>query len=71
VTRNGASHGSTSSFGEAQQVDRFAVEADGSPRIGDVVLDPFVAHRRGEVRLAERDFWVTVAPRQPVVEGEP
>ncbi|SDF36625.1 protein of unknown function [Myxococcus virescens] len=36
-------------------------EADSNPRIGDVVMDPFAAHRRGEIRLAERDLWVTVA----------
>jgi hypothetical protein len=37
-------------------------EADVRPRIGDVLMDPFAAHRRGEVRLADRDLWVTVAP---------
>jgi hypothetical protein len=46
-------------------------EADGSPRIGDRVLDPFAVHRRGEARLAARDRWVSDAQRQPVVEGEP
>jgi hypothetical protein len=45
-------------------------EADSSPRIGDVVPDPFAAHRRGEVRLAERDLWVTVSPLQPVEAPE-
>lgn len=38
--------------------------ADSAPRIGDVVIDPFDAHRRGEIRLADRDLWVTVAPRR-------
>jgi hypothetical protein len=38
-------------------------EADRSPKIGDVVIDPFGALSRGEVRLAERDLWVTVSPR--------
>ena len=42
--------------------------ADTSPHIGDVLLDPFAAHRRGEVRLAERDLWVTVAPPHPKAE---
>ena len=41
--------------------------ADADPRIGDVLIDPFAAHRRGEVRLAEKDLWVTVAP--PVMFG--
>jgi hypothetical protein len=36
--------------------------ADTKPHIGDVLLDPFAAHRRGEVRLADRDLWVTVSP---------
>ena len=36
--------------------------ADTEPSIGDVLLDPFAAHRRGEVQLAERDLWVTVSP---------
>ena len=31
--------------------------ADTSPRIGDMLIDLFAAHRRGEVRLAERDLW--------------
>jgi hypothetical protein len=34
-----------------------------------VVVDPFAAYRRGEIRLAERDLWVTIAPRQSA-EGE-
>lgn len=41
-------------------------EADSRPRIGDVIVDPFAAYRRGEIRLADRDLWVTVSPRQPV-----
>jgi hypothetical protein len=45
-------------------------EADVKPRIGDVLVDPFAAHRPGEVRLAERDLWVTVSPRKPI-EGAP
>ena len=36
--------------------------ADESPRIGDVLIDPFGAEQRGEVRLDDRDLWVTVAP---------
>ena len=39
------------------------VQTDSSPKIGDFVIDPFAAHRRGEIRLAERDLWVKVAPR--------
>lgn len=38
------------------------IHADTAPRIGDVIRDPFAAHRRGEVRWIERDLWVTVAP---------
>ena len=40
------------------------VQTDSSPKIGDFVIDPFAAHRRGEIRLAERDLWVRIAPRQ-------
>jgi len=40
------------------------VNADQNPRIGDVVIDPFAAHRRGEIQLSDRDLWVTVAPLQ-------
>jgi hypothetical protein len=36
--------------------------ADTDPRIGDIIVDPFAAHGRGEIRLADRDLWVTVAP---------
>ena len=43
--------------------------ADTHPCISDVLIDPFAAHRRGEVRLAERDLWVKVAPPQPKAEG--
>lgn len=32
------------------------------PRIGDVLIDPFDAYRRGEVRYTDRDLWITVAP---------
>ena len=39
-------------------------KADSDPHIGDVVIDPFAAHMRGEIRLADRDLWVTVSPRQ-------
>jgi len=52
--------------GDALYVILRVFDADASPRIGDLVLDPFGAYRRGEIRLAERDLWVTVAPRQPV-----
>lgn len=45
-------------------------QADSDPRIGDVIFDPFAAHGRGEIRLADRDLWVTVAPRQMVVVDE-
>lgn len=41
-------------------------EADTNPRIGDVIFDPFAAHGRGEIRLADRDLWVTVSPPEPV-----
>jgi len=41
-------------------------DADSNPRIGDVVIDPFAAHRRGEIRLAGRDLWVTVSSRNLV-----
>jgi hypothetical protein len=30
---------------------------------------PIAAHGRGEVRLADRDLWVTVAPLQPPVSA--
>lgn len=43
-------------------------EVDTAPRIGDVIFDPFAAHGRGEVRLADRDLWVTVAPPQIAVD---
>ncbi len=43
-------------------------QADSAPTIGDVLIDPFAAHRRGEIRLAERDLWVSVA--QPVRKEE-
>lgn len=43
-------------------------KADTDPLIGDVLRDPFAAHRRGEVQLAERDLWVTVSP--PVIGSE-
>ena len=43
--------------------------ADSEPCIGDVLIDPFAAHRRGEVRLADRDLWVTVAPPQLTPDG--
>jgi len=33
-----------------------------APRIADIVVDPYGAFQRGEVRLANRDLWVTVAP---------
>jgi hypothetical protein len=46
----------------------FAV--DTAPRIGDVIFDPFAAHGRGEVRLADRDLWVTVAPPQIAVDND-
>ncbi len=36
--------------------------ADTVPCIGDALMDPFAAYRRGEVRLADRDLWVTVSP---------
>lgn len=36
--------------------------ADTTPHVGDIVFDPFAAHRRGEVRWIEKDIWVTVAP---------
>jgi hypothetical protein len=42
------------------------INALDAPRIGDVIVDPFGAHRRGEVRLAERDLWVTVSQRAPL-----
>ena len=32
------------------------------PRITDIVVDPYGAFQRGEVRLTNRDLWVTVAP---------
>lgn len=41
--------------------------ADTDPRIGDVVFDPFAAHGRGEIRLADRDLWVTVSPLDPAL----
>ena len=44
--------------------------ADSEPCIGDVLLDPFAAHRRGEVRLAERDLWVKVAAPELVLVEE-
>ena len=34
-------------------------------QIGDVIIDPFGTFRRGKVRLAERDMWVTVSPLVP------
>lgn len=37
-------------------------ETDSYPRIGDAVLNPFAAHCRGEVLLADKDLWITVAP---------
>ena len=45
-------------------------DVDSDPRIGDVIVDPFAAHGRGEIRLADRDLWVTVAPPQIAVEEE-
>lgn len=39
------------------------VQTDSRPKIGDFVIDPFAAYRRGEIRLVERDLWVRVAPR--------
>lgn len=40
-------------------------QADTTPYIGDLISDPFDAYQRDEVRLLERDFWVTVAPPDP------
>ena len=31
------------------------------PHVGDVILDPFSGLLSGEIRLAERDLYVTVA----------
>ena len=45
-------------------------KVDTAPRIGDVIFDPFAAHGRGELRLADRDLWVTVAPPQIAVDDE-
>jgi hypothetical protein len=45
-------------------------EVDIAPRIGDVIFDPFAAHGRGEIRLADRDLWVTVARAQTAVYAE-
>jgi hypothetical protein len=42
------------------------VQADSSPKVGDFVIDPFAAHQRGEIRLAERDLWVKIAPRTKI-----
>lgn len=54
---------------EAQNGEIYVIvrvfRADTTPIIGDVLLDPFAAHRRGEVRLADRDLWVTVSPPLP------
>lgn len=46
-------------------------QVDTLPRIGDVIFDPFAAHGRGEIRLADRDLWVTIAPPQRLADGEP
>lgn len=54
--------------GDAAYVIVRIFTVDTSPRVGDVIFDPFAAHGRGEVRLADRDLWVTIAP--PVVSEE-
>jgi hypothetical protein len=51
--------------GDAVYVIVRVCEAAVTPRISDVVIDPFAAFRRGEIRLSERDHWVKVAPRTP------
>ncbi|MCW5805909.1 MAG: DUF3883 domain-containing protein [Deltaproteobacteria bacterium] len=56
--------------GDAVYVIVRVFEADTAPTIGDVIFDPFAAHERGEIRLADRDLWVTVAPPQIVSHQE-
>lgn len=48
--------------GETVYVILRVFEADRNPRIGDAVLNPFAAHCRGEVLLADKELWITVAP---------
>jgi len=55
--------------GDAVYVIIRVFTADTAPRIGDVILDPFAAYGRGEVRLTDRDLWVTVAPPQIIVDN--
>lgn len=57
------------SDGDAVYVIIRVFTADTAPRIGDVILDPFAAYGRGEVRLTDRDLWVTVAPPQVTVDN--
>lgn len=50
--------------GKSSYVILRVFQTDSEPRIGDVIIDPFAAYKRREIRLADRDLWVTVSPRQ-------
>jgi len=56
--------------GDATYVIIRVFHVDTAPRVGDVIFDPFAAHGRGEIRLADRDLWVTIAPPQIVADRE-
>jgi hypothetical protein len=44
-------------------------QADTTPRIGDVLLDPVAMEHRSELRLTSRDMWISVSPPPKVSDS--